>query len=108
MYHLGTKVPAAPAVSPGRCCLLGRVAQNITIIQQIGLSVLAAASVAWVVGLVRILRRERADRARVACAAHPAGGGPQAGPPAREAVALTEAERDAFAGLIRQLDPRRS
>ncbi|MEU3372362.1 hypothetical protein ACFYM2_29400 [Streptomyces sp. NPDC006711] len=84
------------------------MAQNLTIIQQIGLSVLAAASVAWVVGLVRVLRRERTDRARWR-AVRPLGAvGPQAGPPAREAVALTEAERDAFAGLVRQLDPRRS
>lgn len=97
-----------PAVSPGLCCLLGRVAQNITIIQQIGLSVLAAASVAWVVGLVRILRRERADRAEWHALRTLRAVGRQAGPPAREKVALTEAERAAFAGLIRQLDPRSS
>ncbi|MFD9635032.1 hypothetical protein [Streptomyces violascens] len=81
------------------------MAQNITIIQQIGLSVLAAASVAWVVGLVRILRRERADRAEWHALR---AVGRQAGPPAQEKVALTEAERAAFAGLIRQLDPRSS
>ncbi|GGT99111.1 hypothetical protein [Streptomyces violascens] len=84
------------------------MAQNITIIQQIGLSVLAAASVAWVVGLVRILRRERADRAEWHALRTLRAVGRQAGPPAREEVALTEAERAAFAGLIRQLDPRSS
>ncbi|MGW2817869.1 hypothetical protein [Streptomyces sp. NPDC001415] len=84
------------------------MAQNITIIQQIGLSVLAAASVAWVVGLVRILRRERTDRARWQASRTLRAVGRQAGPPAREKVALTEAERAAFAGLIRQLDPRSS
>jgi hypothetical protein len=84
------------------------VAQNITIIQQIGLSVLAAASVAWVVGLVRILRRERAGRAEWRAMRTLRAVGRQPGPPAREKVALTEAERDAFAGLIRQLGPRRS
>ncbi|MFE9555875.1 hypothetical protein ACFYOD_20665 [Streptomyces sp. NPDC006703] len=84
------------------------MAQNITIIQQIGLSVLAAASVAWVVGLVRILRRERADRAEWRAMRTLRAVGRQAGPPAHEAVALTQAEQDAFAGLIRQLDPRRS
>ncbi|MFJ8310523.1 MULTISPECIES: hypothetical protein [unclassified Streptomyces] len=84
------------------------MAQNITIIQQIGLSVLAAASVAWVVGLVRILRRERADRAEWRAMRTLRAVGRQSGPPAQEKVALTEAERDAFAGLIRQLDPGRS
>ncbi|MFG2722533.1 hypothetical protein ACGFW5_30195 [Streptomyces sp. NPDC048416] len=84
------------------------MAQNITIIQQIGLSVLAAASVAWVVGLVRVLRRERAGRAEWRAARPLRAVGRQAGPPAHEAVALTEAERDAFAGLVRQLDPRSS
>ncbi|MEU9099606.1 hypothetical protein [Streptomyces sp. NPDC048361] len=84
------------------------MAQNITIIQQIGLSVLAAASVAWVVGLVRVLRRERADRAEWHAVRSLRAVGRQAGPPAQEAVALTEAERAAFAGLMRQLDPRRS
>ncbi|MET9363732.1 hypothetical protein ABZX93_22855 [Streptomyces sp. NPDC006632] len=84
------------------------MAQNITIIQQIGLSVLAAASVAWVVGLVRVLRRERADRAEWRAMRPLRAVVRQAGPPAEETVALTEAERAAFAGLMRQLDPRRS
>ncbi|WP_328312307.1 hypothetical protein OG432_19905 [Streptomyces sp. NBC_00442] len=84
------------------------MAQNITIIQQIGLSVLAAASVAWVVGLVRVLRRERADRAEWRAMRPLRAVGRQAGPPAEETVALTEAERAAFVGLMRQLDPRRS
>ncbi|MGW0731496.1 hypothetical protein [Streptomyces sp. NPDC002851] len=76
---------------------------QISILQQIGLAVLLAATVVWVVGLVRRLRRDRFEvtvwreakdlralpRQR---SHHPA-----------ESTELTAAERDAFAGLVRQL-----
>ncbi|MEV6754786.1 hypothetical protein [Streptomyces sp. NPDC051214] len=76
--------------------------QNVSILQQTGVAVLAAATVVWAVGLVRVMRRDQADvdvwRTSRALSALPA----QAGPPRAETVELTADERAAFAGLVRQ------
>ncbi|MWA11730.1 hypothetical protein [Streptomyces sp. BA2] len=82
--------------------------QNVSILQQAGVAVLAAATVAWAVGLVRVMRRDQVDvdvwRRSQALRALPA----QAGPPRTETVELTADERAAFAGLVRQFgDGRR-
>ncbi|MFG2501474.1 hypothetical protein ACGFSB_25090 [Streptomyces sp. NPDC048441] len=76
--------------------------QNVSIPQQIGVAVLAAATVVWAVGLMRVLRRDRFDvdvwPQAQALRALPA----QTGPPRTETVELTADERAAFAGLVRQ------
>lgn len=76
--------------------------QNVSILQQAGVAVLAAATVVWAVGLVRVMRRDQADadvwRESQALRALPA----QTGPPHAETVELTADERAAFAGLVRQ------
>ncbi|MEV2251073.1 hypothetical protein AB0I94_10910 [Streptomyces sp. NPDC050147] len=76
--------------------------QNVSILQQTGVAVLAAATVVWAVGLVRVMRRDQADvgvrRQSQALSALPA----QAGPPGAETAELTADERAAFAGLVRQ------
>lgn len=76
--------------------------ENVSILQQIGVAVLAAATVIWAIGLVRILRRDRvaADTPRDGL---PLRGLPRQAAPSVESVELTPAERDAFAGLVRQL-----
>ncbi|MFE7273948.1 hypothetical protein [Streptomyces sp. NPDC057623] len=79
--------------------------EHVSILQLLGPVVLALATVLWVTGLVRLLRRarpgavpQRPDQALFGL------------PPQRqtapdlEAVELSPAERDAFAGLVRQLD----
>ncbi|MEV8018371.1 hypothetical protein AB0O76_18940 [Streptomyces sp. NPDC086554] len=82
--------------------------QNVSILQQTGVAVLAAATVVWAVGLVRVLRRDRSDvdvwHQTQALRALPA----QSGPPRAEAVELTPDERAAFAGLVRQFGEGRS
>ncbi|MEV0317170.1 hypothetical protein ACIBKX_36520 [Streptomyces sp. NPDC050658] len=90
--------------------------QNVSILQQIGVAVLAVATVVWAVGLVLVLRRDRFDvdawrqsqpqglRALPALPALPV----QAGPPRAETVELTPDERAAFAGLVRQFGDSRS
>ncbi|MEV0528380.1 hypothetical protein AB0I66_33645 [Streptomyces sp. NPDC050439] len=76
--------------------------QNVSILQQAGVAVLAAATVVWAVGLVRVMRRDQADvdvwRTSRALGSVPA----QTGPPGAETVELTADERAAFAGLVRQ------
>lgn len=82
--------------------------QNVSIIQQAGVAVLAVATVAWAVGLVRVLRRDQVDvdvwRRSQALRALPV----QTGPPRAESVDLTADERAAFAGLVRQFGDGRS
>ncbi|GGV53045.1 hypothetical protein [Streptomyces longisporoflavus] len=83
--------------------------QNVSILQQAGVAVLAVATAAWSVGLVRMLRRDRADadvrrRRPGALTALPV----QSGPPRAETVELTPDERAAFAGLVRQFGDGRS
>lgn len=79
--------------------------QNVSILQQAGVAVLAAATAVWAVGLVRVMRRDDGPGSGVdvwrkdqALRALPA----QAGPPCTETVELTADERAAFAGLVRQ------
>ena len=70
-----------------------------------GLAVLAVASAAWLVVAVRKRRRNRARRLGPAvCSALPALPQQRRSGPDREAVELTPAERDAFAGLVRRLN----
>ncbi|MEU6677906.1 hypothetical protein [Streptomyces sp. NPDC046925] len=82
--------------------------QNVSILQQAGVAVLAVATAAWAVGLVRMLRRDQVDmdalRRSQALGVLPA----QSGPPRAETVELTADERAAFAGLVRQFGDRRS
>ncbi|MFC8124613.1 hypothetical protein [Streptomyces sp. NPDC057302] len=82
--------------------------QNVSILQQTGVAVLAVATVVWAVGLVRVLRRDQVDvdvwRRSQALRALPA----QTGPPRAETVELTPDERAAFAGLVRQFGDGRS
>lgn len=84
--------------------------QNVSFLQQAGVAVLAATTVVWAVGLVRVMRRDQADKGvwrqsrshpqsrPQALSALPA----QAGPPGAETAELTADERAAFAGLVRQ------
>lgn len=83
--------------------------QHVSILQLAGVAFLALVSVAWLVGLLRMLRRARAEATVWHTGSAALYGVPeqrQSGPH-REAVELTPAERDAFAVLVRQLDDRR-
>ncbi|MGW0533472.1 hypothetical protein [Streptomyces sp. NPDC003032] len=82
--------------------------RDVSIVQQIGVTVLAVATVAWAVGLVRVMRR---DQASPSSPLRSSRGGPipaQQGPPRAETVELTADERAAFAGLVRQYGDGRS
>ncbi|MEW2247045.1 MULTISPECIES: hypothetical protein [unclassified Streptomyces] len=78
-----------------------------SILQAAGMAVLALAGVAWLIGITRMLRRARAEAIAwhaaqdTALSALP---GPREVGPRLEAVELTPAERDAFAGLVRRLN----
>ncbi|MDG4863844.1 hypothetical protein P8605_37455 [Streptomyces sp. T-3] len=74
---------------------------HVSLLQQIGLSVLMVATVVWVVGLARMLRRDR-FAVTVWREAQPLYAMPRQHHPV-ESVELTPAERDAFARLVRQL-----
>jgi hypothetical protein len=83
---------------------------HVSIVQQTGLAVLVLATVGWIVGLVRIMRRDRfavsvwrAGQPMRGAAAIPAQRGHSG-----EQVELTPAEQDAFAGLVRRLAEDRS
>ncbi|MEV5874383.1 hypothetical protein AB0L75_09180 [Streptomyces sp. NPDC052101] len=73
-------------------------------LQLIGVAVLAVAAVAWLVVLMRLLRRTapQAPPQRIAAALSALPHQRRVGP-ALESVELTPAEQDAFAGLARQL-----
>ncbi|MEU9114802.1 hypothetical protein AB0D04_24175 [Streptomyces sp. NPDC048483] len=82
---------------------------SVSILQQVTLAALLAATVAWFVALGRVLRRTRRQTAagrgrRPLLGSVPRQTGP-AGPPS-ECVELSAAEREAFAGLVRQLTGR--
>ncbi|ARF55774.1 hypothetical protein [Streptomyces gilvosporeus] len=82
---------------------------SVSILQQVMLAVLLAATVAWALALVRLVRRARhlasAGRGRRRLLGSvPRQTGP-GGPPS-ECVELSAAEREAFAGLVRQLTGR--
>ncbi|MFJ7077641.1 hypothetical protein [Streptomyces sp. NPDC098781] len=82
--------------------------ENVSILQLLGPVVLALAAALWVIGLVRLLRRARP--AATSWHSDPTLPGlpyQRQTAPALEAVELTPAERDAFAGLMRQLDDSR-
>ncbi|MEU8977521.1 hypothetical protein ACFVXW_13000 [Streptomyces sp. NPDC058251] len=82
--------------------------EHVSIIQLIGVAVLALATVVWVVGLVRLLRRDRfevsvwrhGDTLRAIPRQRRSG-------PVAESVELTPDERAAFAGLVRQFSDSR-
>ncbi|QJT02290.1 hypothetical protein G9272_19785 [Streptomyces asoensis] len=80
---------------------------HLTFPQLAALTVLAVASIAWLIFVTRILRRSRSgSEARTVLPAPPvlpALPSQQQSGPGREVVELTPAERDAFAGLVRQL-----
>ncbi|MFC9459420.1 MULTISPECIES: hypothetical protein [unclassified Streptomyces] len=75
--------------------------EHLSYFQQIGVAFLGAATVVWVVGLVRLVRHVGWGAERP-LASLPV----QGGPPAQESVPLTPDERDAFAGLVRQFSRR--
>ena len=82
--------------------------ENVTILQLLGPVVLALAVALWVTGLTRLLRRYRAtDPRRAPGQALPGLPHQRQTAPDLEAVELTPAELDAFAGLVRQLDKGR-
>ncbi|WP_086870568.1 hypothetical protein [Streptomyces viridochromogenes] len=82
--------------------------EHVSILQLLGPVVLALAAVLWVTGLLRLLRRYRPVNQRRA-SGQPLPGLPRQRQtaPDREAVELTPAERDAFAGLVHRLNTGR-
>jgi hypothetical protein len=82
--------------------------EHVSILQLTGVAVLVLATAAWVLGLTRILRRALVEPT-VWHTAHPRYGlpGQRDTAPHLESVELTPAERDAFAGLVRQLSDGR-
>jgi hypothetical protein len=83
--------------------------EHVSILQQVGLAVLAIATVAWVVGVVRFVRAVVGTPpgpprlpARLPTGMIPG----QSQAPALESVPLTADEQDAFAGLVRQFTRR--
>ncbi|MFI7009933.1 hypothetical protein [Streptomyces sp. NPDC050145] len=79
--------------------------EHVSILQQVGFAILAVVTVAWVVGLVRLVRTvvfAPQGPARLPMGALPA----QSQAPALESVPLTADEQDAFAGLVRQFSRR--
>ncbi|MCF2535296.1 hypothetical protein ACFXGG_19460 [Streptomyces nigra] len=82
--------------------------EHVSILQLLGPVVLALAAVLWVTGLVRLLRRYRPVN-RTGGPGQALSGLPQQRQtaPEREAVELTPAERDAFAGLVHRLNSGR-
>ncbi|MET9608787.1 hypothetical protein ABZZ17_27635 [Streptomyces sp. NPDC006512] len=82
---------------------------SISLAQEIGLAVLFVAALVWIVGLGHMLWDSRFHHPEPA-AAHeglpviPAQRGPASHP--MESVELTEAEQEAFAGLIRRIPLR--
>ncbi|GHH07780.1 hypothetical protein [Streptomyces lanatus] len=79
--------------------------ENVSILQLLGPVVLAFAAALWVTGLARLLRRNRpgatAQRTDPTLTGLPHQ---RQTAPEQEAVELTPAERDAFAGLVRRLN----
>ncbi|WP_405680087.1 hypothetical protein OG239_13655 [Streptomyces sp. NBC_00868] len=78
---------------------------SISLTQEIGLAVLLAAALVWLVGLGHMLRGSRLRHpepgAFEGLSVIPAQRGAAAHP--MEAVELTEAEKEAFAGLVRRI-----
>jgi hypothetical protein len=82
--------------------------EHVSILQLIGVAVLVLATVIWVVGLIRLLRRDRFEVAArrqgdtLRAIPHQRQSGPVA-----ESVELTPEEHAAFAGLVRQFSDSR-
>ncbi|WP_367322504.1 hypothetical protein [Streptomyces sp. HUAS ZL42] len=78
--------------------------EHVSILQLTGAAALALAATAWLVGLIRILRRGRPEAAQghTGRTLHALPRQRQAAPHL-ECVELTPAEQDAFAGLVRRL-----
>ncbi|MDH6222319.1 hypothetical protein [Streptomyces pseudovenezuelae] len=78
--------------------------EHVSILQSLGVALLAFATVVWLTGLVRLLRRARSgaapwrDDPTLHALPHQRRTAPHL-----ESVELTPAEKDAFAGLVRQL-----
>ncbi|MFF7448441.1 MULTISPECIES: hypothetical protein [unclassified Streptomyces] len=81
--------------------------EHVSIYQLTGMAVLALATVVWAVGLTRVLRRSREATLWRTSTGLPALPYQRQTGPDLEAVQLTPAERDAFAGLVRQLSDGR-
>lgn len=94
-------------LGPGPWCLLERMPAHASVYQLLGMAFLILVTVAWGIGLVFMLRRDRVqarlrrERA-LAELAHQGRIGPQ-----RESVELTLAEEHEFAGLVRRLSADR-
>ncbi|MER5439808.1 hypothetical protein [Streptomyces sp. NPDC002790] len=80
--------------------------EHVSILQQLGLALVALAAVAWVVGLARLVRTvvfaPPEQRTQLPLGVLPA----QSRSPALESVPLTADEQDAFAGLVREFSRR--
>ena len=78
--------------------------ESVSILQSLGVALLAFAAAVWLIGLVRLLRRARSGAAlwRTDPTLH-ALPRQRRTAPHLESVELTPAEKDAFAGLVRQL-----
>ncbi|MFD3926835.1 hypothetical protein [Streptomyces sp. NPDC058614] len=81
---------------------------HVSILQLTGVAALALATVIWVVGLVRLLRRDRSEAVprRHGDALRALPRQRQSGPDT-ESVELTPEEHAAFAGLVRQFSDSR-
>ncbi|MER6031976.1 hypothetical protein [Streptomyces sp. NPDC001851] len=78
--------------------------EHVPSLQLAGAAVLTLAGAVWVIGVLRLLRRFRAEAVRELPAARlPVLPTQRKSGPPWESVELTPAERDAFAGLVRQL-----
>ncbi|MDI3421779.1 hypothetical protein [Streptomyces luteolus] len=81
--------------------------EQISPLQQVGLTVLAAAGAVWAVRLVRMLHRDRTEPTLPYVSGASLHAVPRQPSHAGETVELSAAERDAFADLVRQLMSRR-
>ncbi|MEV5435193.1 hypothetical protein AB0K80_04050 [Streptomyces sp. NPDC052682] len=79
------------------------MSEHDSILQLTGAVLLALAAGAWTVGLIRVLRRGRAEASWPAAGHLPGLPQQQDTGPDLEAVDLTPAERAAFARLVRRL-----
>ncbi|MEU1305975.1 MULTISPECIES: hypothetical protein [Streptomyces] len=80
---------------------------DVSILAMLGVTLLVLAAVAWTAVLVLLLRRARSEgAARRSGRGLPGFPRPRQAAPPLEAVELTPAEQDAFAGLVRRLGRR--
>ncbi|MFE9445954.1 hypothetical protein ACFYO2_45210 [Streptomyces sp. NPDC006602] len=81
--------------------------EHVSVYQLLGMAFLVLVAVAWVAGLVFMLRRGRVEAALWRAQGLPALPHQRQIGPQRESVELTPAEQDEFAGLVRRLNPGR-